>query len=108
MPRRIPRWLVLHRRLTFMVAFTGAVLIGYMLIVLIGRAADEKIIRAQIASCERGNLTRAELNERDAAVRRFAAEARRVAPELAGPLARLVASFGTVPLIDCERIVRND
>lgn len=71
-----------------------------------GREADEKIIRAQIASCERVNELRRRFNARGDAVQRFVTDARRIEPKLAVPLVELARHFDTIPLADCPVVVR--
>jgi hypothetical protein len=72
-------------------------------------ARDNSLENAIRASCERGNVIRAELNQRAQAVRAFAVEMSvEATPEQASAYTRLAASYRTVPLVNCRKAARNE
>lgn len=77
---------------------TAAFCVGALLMWFVTDVRQRKIEDAQVASCVRGNLIRAEINDRGAALRTWA-EAHGF-PELA-------AAYRSLKLVDCEKTIRG-
>jgi len=70
---------------------------------------DDRLERALVVLCERGNVVRAELNRRRVAVRAYAVEqAVEASPEQASSVVRLAGQYRLIPLVDCKRAVRKE
>lgn len=73
------------------------------------RHTDQRLERAAVASCERGNLIRAELNRRAQAVQAYVIEnSVEATPERASALVRLAEGFGAIRLVNCRAVVHGE